>query len=122
MSAIINNPTAINAHRPLAAPNEPLKAPERPAAPETVRPAEEADVAVRPRLFDVLQSIKQLASATDPSGLQAGKAEAGASLVREASMADELINLTKSQILKQSGTSALGHSTQSAQSVLSLLK
>jgi len=42
--------------------------------------------------------------------------------VQDANIADEVVNLTKYQILNQSGTSALAKSNSSAQQILSLLQ
>jgi flagellin-like hook-associated protein FlgL len=42
--------------------------------------------------------------------------------IRDANIADEIINLAKSQVLNQSGPSALGQINQDAQALLGLLK
>ena len=118
MSAIHNDTTALNAARQAGVALAELPKPlERPHA-EPSRPLQDP-VAVRPRLYDVLQSIKQLASATDVSDIQEN---AAAGHVRDANIADELLAMTKSQILNQGGANALAQPNQSAHTVLSLLK
>ena len=120
MSAIQNDTSILSAAwQTGVAPGEPLKAAERLPA-EAPRPAEEP-VAVRPRLYDVLQSIKQLASATEYDAHAVG-ATPGAGHVRDANIADDLLAMAKSQILNQSGASALAQPNQPAHTVLSLLK
>jgi flagellin len=47
---------------------------------------------------------------------------AAESRIRDVDMAEEMTNLTKAQILQQSGTSMLGQANQAPQAVLSLLK
>ena len=44
------------------------------------------------------------------------------SQIQDANVADEVVNLTKFQILNQSGISALGKANQAGQSILSLLQ
>jgi len=55
-------------------------------------------------------------------GIQVENFTAAFSQIRDANIADEVINLTKYQILNQSGISALGQSNQAAQSILGLLR
>jgi flagellin len=55
-------------------------------------------------------------------GIQVENFTAANSQIRDANIADEVINLTKFQILTQSGTSALGQSNQAAQMILGLLR
>jgi len=54
-------------------------------------------------------------------GITAENITAAESQIRDADIASEVVNLTKFQILSQSGVSALAQANQSAQSVLSLL-
>ncbi|MDR1842068.1 MAG: hypothetical protein LBQ86_09150 [Holophagales bacterium] len=88
---------------------------------------------VRSDLSEALQSIsmmrasmganqQQLTSVAESLGIQVENFTAAYSQIRDANIADEVINLTKFQILNQSGTSALGQANQAAQSVLSLLR
>lgn len=55
-------------------------------------------------------------------GVQGQNLTAAASQITDANVADEVVNLSKFQILNQSGISALGQSNQSAQSILALLR
>jgi flagellin len=55
-------------------------------------------------------------------GVQSQNLTAASSQITDANVADEVVNLSKFQILNQSGISALGKSNQSAQSVLALLQ
>lgn len=54
-------------------------------------------------------------------GISSENIQAAESQIRDADVASEVVNLTKFQILSQSGVSALAQANQSAQSVLSLL-
>ena len=54
-------------------------------------------------------------------GISSENLTAADSQIRDADIASEVVNLTKFQILSQSGVSALAQANQSAQSVLSLL-
>jgi flagellin len=54
-------------------------------------------------------------------GISSENITAAESQIRDADIASEVVNLTKFQILSQSGVSALAQANQSAQSVLSLL-
>jgi len=54
-------------------------------------------------------------------GISSENLTAAESQIRDADIASEVVNLTKFQILSQSGVSALAQANQSAQSVLSLL-
>lgn len=54
-------------------------------------------------------------------GITAENIQAAESQIRDADIASEVVNLTKFQILSQSGVSALAQANQSSQSVLSLL-
>ena len=55
-------------------------------------------------------------------GIQAENFTSANSQIRDANIADEVINLTKFQILTQSGISSLAQSNQAAQSLLGLLR
>ena len=55
-------------------------------------------------------------------GIQTENFTAANSQIRDANIADEVINLTKFQILTQSGISSLAQSNQAAQSLLGLLR
>ncbi|MDR1842067.1 MAG: hypothetical protein LBQ86_09145 [Holophagales bacterium] len=88
---------------------------------------------VRPKLYAAIQSIsmirasiganqQQLTSVAESLGIQVENFTSAYSQIRDANMADEVINLTKFQILNQSGTSALGQANQAAQSILQLLR
>ena len=55
-------------------------------------------------------------------GIQMQNKTAQLSQIQDANIADEVVNLTKYQILNQSGTSALAKSNTAAQQVLSLLQ
>jgi len=77
-----------------------------------------ADAAtVRPKLYDALQSIL-----SEPYGAKSESAAALSNQIRDADVADEVIGLAKSQILSQSGPSALGQANKDAQAVLGLLR
>jgi flagellin len=65
---------------------------------------------------------QELNATSDILGIQVQNFTAAASQIQDANVADEVVNLTKFQILNQSGTSALSKSNQSAQQVLSLLQ
>jgi flagellin len=53
---------------------------------------------------------------------QSQNSQAAESSIRDANIAEEVSNLTKYQILSQSGMAALSQSNSSAQSILNLLK
>jgi flagellin len=63
------------------------------------------------RLFTLINSL----------GITAENTQAAESQIRDADVAEEVVNLTKFQILTQTGVSSLAQANQSAQSVLSLL-
>jgi flagellin len=88
---------------------------------------------VRPLLYDAIQHIsmmrasiganqQQLTSVAESLGIQTENFTNAYSQIRDANIADEVINLTKFQILNQSGTSALSNANQAAQLVLQLLR
>jgi flagellin len=65
---------------------------------------------------------QQLTSVSNSLGIQVENYTAAYSQIRDANIADEVVNLSKFQILNQSGISALGQANQSGQSVLALLR
>jgi flagellin len=67
-------------------------------------------------------SEQQLNATSDILGIQVQNFTAAQSQIQDANIADEVVNLTKFQILQQSGTSALSKSNQNAQQVLALLQ
>lgn len=67
-------------------------------------------------------SEQQLNATSDILGIQVQNFTAAMSQIQDANIADEVVNLTKFQILQQSGTSALSKSNQNAQQVLALLQ
>jgi flagellin len=64
---------------------------------------------------------QRLQTLVNSIGITAENIQAAESQIRDADVASEVVNLTKFQILSQSGVSALAQANQSAQSVLSLL-
>jgi flagellin len=64
----------------------------------------------------------QLNATSDVLGIQVQNFTAASSQIMDANIADEVVNLTKFQILNQSGTSALAKSNQSSQQILALLQ
>lgn len=67
-------------------------------------------------------SQQQLNAVSNALGIQVENFTAAFSQIRDANIADEIVNLTKFQILNQSGTSALGQANQSQQQILALLR
>ena len=65
---------------------------------------------------------QQLQSVSNSLGIQVQNFTAAFSQIRDANIADEVVNLSKFQILNQSGISALAKANQSSQSVLALLQ
>jgi len=65
---------------------------------------------------------QQLSSVSNALGIQVENFTAAYSQIRDANVSDEVVNLTKFQILNQSGTSALGQANRAAQSILALLQ
>lgn len=65
---------------------------------------------------------QQLNSVSNSLGIQVENFTSAYSQIRDANIADEVVNLTKFQILNQSGTSALSQANQSSQSILALLR
>jgi flagellin len=66
--------------------------------------------------------IQNLNSYANSLGIQVENFTSAKSTIMDANIADEVVNLTKYQILNQSGTSALGQSNSAAQSILALLR
>lgn len=67
-------------------------------------------------------SMQQLTSVSNSLGIQVENFTAAYSQIKDANIADEVVNLTKFQILNQSGTSALGQANQASQQILALLQ
>lgn len=67
-------------------------------------------------------SQQQLNSIANSLGIQVENFTAAFSQIRDANISDEVVNLTKFQILNQSGTSALAQANSSSQSILALLR
>lgn len=63
----------------------------------------------------------RLQTVVNSLGINSENIQAAESQIRDADIASEVVNLTKFQILSQSGVSALSQANQSAQSILSLL-
>ncbi|PIE02943.1 MAG: flagellin FliC [Acidobacteria bacterium] len=64
---------------------------------------------------------QRLATIVNSLGITAENTQAAESQIRDADVAEEVVNLTKFQILTQSGVASLAQANQSSQSVLSLL-
>ncbi len=74
-------------------------------------------------LRDSLSANQQrLQTVSNSLGIQVENLTAANSPIRDANMADEVVNLSKFQILNQSGISALSQANTSSQSILALLK
>jgi flagellin len=71
---------------------------------------------------DIGAGINRLQSAVSVLQTQSQNTQAAESVIRDANFAEEVANLTKYQILAQSGMSALAQANSSSQSVLSLLR
>lgn len=71
---------------------------------------------------DIGAGMNRLQSAVSVLGTQSQNTQAAESTIRDANFAQEVANLTKYQILAQSGLAALAQANSSSQSVLSLLK
>jgi flagellin len=67
-------------------------------------------------------SMQQLNAVGASLGIQVQSFTAANSQIKDANIADEVVNLTKFQILNQSGTSALSKANQASQQVMSLLQ
>ena len=124
MTIIIRNDAAKAARQPESQP----KAVERPAAADTSRALGDStglEIGTHsPKLLDALQSIREMRSSilTGKVSDSRGAEAAGENRIREAGMADDAINLAKSQILNQTGSGTLTPLRQDAQSFLHLLK
>jgi len=66
--------------------------------------------------------INRLQSAVAVLGTQSQNTQAAESIIRDANVAEEVANLTKYQILSQSGMAALGQANTQSQQVLTLLR
>jgi len=66
--------------------------------------------------------MQQLAAVSSSLGIQGENYTAAFSQIRDANVADEVVQLTKFQILNQSGTNALSQANQAQQGLLSLLR
>ncbi len=71
---------------------------------------------------DIGAGMNRLSSAVSVLQTQAQNTSAAESTIRDANFAEEVANLTKFQILAQSGMAALAQANSSSQSVLSLLR
>ncbi|HEX9080665.1 MAG TPA: flagellin, partial [Holophagaceae bacterium] len=67
-------------------------------------------------------SEQQLNSVSTTLGIQVQNFTSAYSQITDANVADEVVNLSKFQILNQSGISALSQANQSGQSILALLR
>jgi flagellin len=65
---------------------------------------------------------QQLTSVSNSLGIQVENFTTAYSGIRDANISDEVVSLTKFQILNQSGTNALSQANQASQSILSLLR
>lgn len=71
---------------------------------------------------DLGAGMNRLQAAVSVMQTQSQNSQAAESTIRDANMAEEISNLTKYQILAQSGIAALAQSNQNAQLVLALLR
>jgi len=67
-------------------------------------------------------ALNRLEATVSVVSVQAQNLQAAESQVRDADVAQEIVNLTKFQVLNQTGLSALAQANISSQSVLSLLR
>ncbi len=67
-------------------------------------------------------AMQQLTSVSNSLGIQVENFTSAFAQIRDADISQEVVNLTKFQILNQSGTSALGQANQASQSILALLR
>jgi flagellin len=70
---------------------------------------------------DIGAGINRLQAAVSVLQSQSQNTQAAESTIRDANMAEEIVNLTKYQILAQAGIAALAQANQNSQSVLNLL-
>ncbi len=98
----------------------------------TLRTSDEATVAAT-AMGEALQSLshlrailgaamEELGSISNSLGIQVESLTSAHAQIRDANVADEVVNLTKFQILNQAGTNALDQSNQSHQQMLTLLR
>jgi len=125
MTTILNNTSLLNAPRPI----DTLGNPQTKVLGNVATDAHKASAAdgiafanadaatVHPKLYDALQSI-----IVESRGIQSDAAAALSNQIKDVKSADGIIGLAKTQILNQSGRSALGQNSKDAQAVLSLLK
>ena len=71
---------------------------------------------------DIGAGMNRLQSAISVLQTQSQNTQAAESNIRDANIAEEVSNMTKYQILAQSGMAALSQANSSSQSVLSLLR
>ena len=67
-------------------------------------------------------SMRQLTDLADSLGIQVENVTAACSQAWATSFTEEIVNLTKFQILRQSGSGALGQATPTSQQILALLR
>jgi flagellin len=67
-------------------------------------------------------NMQRLTATSNALGIQVENFTAAFSQIRDANVADEVVNLTKFQILNQSGTSAMSQANQAQQQILALLR
>lgn len=65
---------------------------------------------------------QQLTSISNSLGIQVENFTAASSQIRDANVADEVVNLNKFQVLNQSGINALSQANQASQAILALLR
>jgi flagellin len=71
---------------------------------------------------DIGSGINRLQAAVSVLQTQSQNSQAAESIIRDANIAEEVANLTKYQILSQSGMAALAQANSASQSILSLLR
>ena len=74
------------------------------------------------RAIGAHSKAQRLNTTINSLGITAENVQAAESQIRDADVAEEVVSLTKFQILTQTGVSALAQANQSTQSVLSLLQ
>lgn len=77
---------------------------------------------VASRRGDLGSALNRLNATVNVVSIQAQNLQAAESQIRDADIANEIVNLTKFQVLNQTGLSSLAQANISAQSVLSLLR
>lgn len=66
--------------------------------------------------------MQQLTAVSNALGIQVENFTSAYSQIRDANVSDEVVQLTKNQILMQSGTNALSQANQASQNILQLLR